>query len=103
MKITNSEPFSRLEHIQKREVIPFIIRLIFSVSEINKNFPSVNKLQEQKKGFVKVKEDLDKQNELLVRISLVKKTLVSKVLDLKNENSNRRVELLNKLGVEEWR
>jgi hypothetical protein len=82
-------------------VISFITKLIFSVSEINKSFSSVNKLQEQKKRCIKVKEDINKQNEFLSKISSIKKSLTSKTLNLKSENSTRRAKLLNKLGVEE--
>jgi len=101
MKIVNSESFSRSEHIQKKEVISFIARLIFSVSEVSKNFSSSKKLQEQEKNVSKAKEKISKQNELLSKISLLKGSLNKKALLLKDENYTARSKLLARMRVEE--
>jgi hypothetical protein len=101
MRIVNSESFSRSEHIPKKEVISFIVRLIFSVSEVNKNFSNSKKLQEQEKNIFKAKEKINKQNELLSKISLLKESLTKKASFLKNENSEAKSKLLARMRVEE--
>jgi regulator of sirC expression with transglutaminase-like and TPR domain len=101
MKVVNSESFSRIEHISKKEVISFIVRLIFSVAEVNKNFPTSKKLQEKEKNISKAKEKISKQQELLSKFSLLKQSLIKKASFLKNENSEAKSKLLTKLRVEE--
>jgi len=101
MKIINSESFSRSEHIPKKEVISFIVRLIFSVSEIGKNFPSRKKLQEQEENISKVKQRVAKQDELLNKMSILKKSLTKKASLLRSENIESKSKLLAKLRVEE--
>jgi dsDNA-binding SOS-regulon protein len=82
-------------------VISFIVRLIFSVSEVNKNFSNSKKLQEQEKNIFKAKEKINKQNELLSKISLLKESLTKKASFLKNENSEAKSKLLARMRVEE--
>mgnify|MGYP001207934217 CR=1 FL=1 len=101
MRIVNSESFSRSEHIQKKEMVSFIMRLIFSVSEVTKSFSNAKKLQEQRKSILKAKVKLSKQNELLDKISLLKGSLKKKSSFLKDENSNTRSKLLIRMRVEE--
>ena len=101
MKIVNSESLSRSEHIPKKEVISFIVRLIFSVSEVSKNFPTTKKLQEQEKNISEAKQRIVKQGELLSKISLLKESLVKKLAVLKDENSETKSKLLTRLRVEE--
>ena len=103
MRIINSESFSRLEHIQKSEVISFITKLIFSVSEVSKNFSGTEKLQEQEKNVLKAKEKISKQKELVSKVSLLKSSLGKKILVLKDENSNTKSKILTRMRVEEWR
>ena len=101
MRIINSESFSKSEHIQKKEVISSIMRLIFSVSEVNKNFSNSKKIQEREKNISKAKEKISKQNELLSKISLLKESLNKKALVLKGENSSAKSRLLTRMRVEE--
>ena len=101
MRIVNSESFSRSEHIQKKEMVSFIMRLIFSVSEVSKSFSNAKKLQEQRKSILKAKVKLSKQNELLDKISILKGSLSKKSLFIKEENSNIKSKLLIRMRVEE--
>jgi len=101
MRIINSESFSRLEHIQKSEVISLITKLIFSVSEVGKNFSGIEKLQEQEKNVLKAKEKISKQKELLSKVSLLKSSLSKKILLLKDENSSSKSKILTRMRVEE--
>ena len=101
MKIVNSEPFYQTEHIQKKEVISFIVRLIFSISEINKSFVNTKKLQEQDDSILKAREKISKQNEFLSKISSAKESLSKKMSLLGNENTGTKSKLLTRLRVEQ--
>ena len=100
MKIVNSELFSSLEHIQKKELISNIVGAVFSISKLDKKFQVSEKVKIEETEILKIREKIKKQNEVLERISSLKNSLSKKVSYLRSENLNFRDKMLSKLGVE---
>lgn len=100
MRIVNSESFSGLEHIQKKELISNIVDAVFSISKLDKRLQINEKVKVEETEILKIKEKINKQNEILEKISSLKNSLSKKVSYLSSENSNLRSKLLSKLGVE---
>jgi len=101
MKIIKSEPVINTEHIQKREVVSTIMRLILSIDKVGKNFPTAKKLNESDKHVLEIKTKIDRQNELLNKVLTIKSSLTKEVMDFTNKNSDKKSRLLSRLGIEE--
>jgi hypothetical protein len=101
MKLEKINPDLDTEHKHKKvNSIREILNRIFEISLIDSNFSINSRIESLNLEILEIEKKLKTQNEILVRSKKIREKIDSKLESLDDENFNRRVQLLEKMGSE---
>jgi len=92
---------SKPENANKtQELLPQIVERIFSICKNDPNFTLKDELEIVENKSESIKQKIEKQYELLVKSSELKKDLLERLEVIENQNERKQIELLEAMGSE---
>ena len=94
----------KIEYPEKKkmtkEMLPQIVERIFAICKTDSNFPLKRKMTSVDDNLLKIQENINKQDKLLLQSKSLDKNLISRLTNLRRSNQELQDKLLEALGSE---
>ena len=94
----------KIEYPEKKkitkEMLPQIVERIFAICKTDSNFPLKSKMTSVDDNILKIKENINKQEKLILQSKTLNKNLITRLTNLRNSNQELQDKLLESLGSE---
>ena len=94
----------KIEYPEKKqmtkEMLPQIVERIFAICKTDSNFPLKSKMTNVDDNLLKIQENINKQDKLLLQSKTLDKNLISRLTNLRRSNQELQDKLLEALGSE---